>query len=132
MVKIINGNSASLAAAWNGLVGTTAFRNSLNGGGAAAGSTAPMACRKASAASGSIGKRTNSVGVTTAAMMVTSTRIDIIVTTERMAVRPALAAFAVCTMPVISKATTKGITVIRRPLSQIVPTTSAMSWKSGE
>ena len=130
-VKTISGKMPSLAAALIGLVGIMAFKNSPNGGGASDGATAPSAPRKASAAPCGIGIMAISAGVRSAAIMVTVHKMTSIVKIARVASFPVLAASTVCNMPVTSKATTNGTTVMRKPLSHIVPTTSATSLSNG-
>ena len=128
-VKMMSGRIASLAAAFIGLVGTIARRNSLNGGTLSGGGVTPNALVSAAAASPGIGKMPVSVGIIIAAIIDDVHSSAIIIMTPRVAIFPARAACAVCTMPTINSDTTKGTTVILRPLSQTVPMTSAASLK---
>ena len=127
VVKMMSGRIASLAAAAKGLVGTMARRNSEKGFTSPVLGAEDRASLSAAPASTGIGKALSSAGVTNAAMVAEHQRIVIIVSTARKASLPARAAAAVCAMPVISRATTNGTTVMRRPLSHKVPMTSAAS-----
>ena len=125
--KIISGSTASSAAAAMALVGISARRNSLNGGTSPGGAAVPRAERSAIAASPSSGKSSSRAGVTTAAIADEHQRMKIMNPIARAVIRPARAMEAALPMPTTRRVKTSGITVMRRALSHILPTTSAAS-----
>jgi len=81
--------------------------------------------RNAAALSCGMGQSCRNKGVNKAPIAAESTIITMIQVTVRAAIGPARAASALFTIPVISKATTSGTTVIRSPFSQSGPTMSS-------
>ncbi len=122
---MMSGRIASLAAAATGLVGTSARRNSVNGGTSPVGWAVASAPRNAARAASGNGNAASRAGVTKAAIAADAQSSAIIVAIARTVSRPALAICAVRRMPVTSSVTTSGTTVICSPRSQSDPTTSA-------
>ena len=124
-VKMISGKIWSLAPAKTGLVGTIERRKSAKGGTGPAGSTVVRASRSAAADSAGIGAIARKSGVRIAPITAENAMMATIQASARPATAPALAAAAVCAIPVTSSATSSGTIVIRRPFSQSVPIGSA-------
>ena len=124
-VKIKSGRIESFAAEDIGFVGTNATIKSRNGGCSATAGTVVSAARSAAALSAGMGHRDSKAGVSTAPKTAEIIIRQTTQNTVRAAIGPARAASALFTMPVTSNATTRGTTVIRRPLSQREPTMSS-------
>ena len=125
-VKMISGRIASFAAAAIGLVGTIARRKSTNGGTSPTLAVVVSAFLSASADSAGIGISDRNSGVRIAPITADNVISATIHASVRPATTPALAASAVCAMPVTSSATTSGTIVMRSPFSHRLPTGSAM------